>query len=122
MAPLRLLLLVSAVLPLAHCYPFSPPTCYSKVLSMAREATQWASYLKRAYETVSPHPGSAFSYTASQRLCCFYCMAECCMLNFNPSTRLSFRFNRVSFVHRWLLRFCRCALMPFDTLLCHFYI
>lgn len=88
MALLRLLLLVSAVLPLAHSYPFSPPTCYSKVLSMAREATQWASYLKRAYETVSPHP--AFSYTASQCLYCFYCM-----LNFNPSTRVSFWFNRV---------------------------
>lgn len=60
MALLRLLLLVSAVLPLAHCYPFNPPTCYSKVLSMGGEATQWASYLKRAYETVSPHPALLF--------------------------------------------------------------
>lgn len=75
MALLRLLLLVSAVLPLAQCYPFSPPTCYSKVLSMAREATQWASYLKRAYETVST--------------------TSCSALNFKPSARVSFRFSRV---------------------------
>ncbi|CAL9685407.1 unnamed protein product [Knipowitschia caucasica] len=31
--------------------PFIPPTCYSKVLSMAQEASQWAAYFKSHYET-----------------------------------------------------------------------
>uniref|UniRef100_A0A8D0ASD3 Uncharacterized protein n=1 Tax=Sander lucioperca TaxID=283035 RepID=A0A8D0ASD3_SANLU len=36
------LLLVSSLVPLALSYSFYPPTCYTKVLSMARELTQWA--------------------------------------------------------------------------------
>ncbi|XP_029304663.1 cytokine-like protein 1 [Cottoperca gobio] len=45
------LFLVSSLLPLALSYPFFPPTCYSKVLSMARELTQWAADLKGDPET-----------------------------------------------------------------------
>uniref|UniRef100_A0A3B3ZL31 Uncharacterized protein n=1 Tax=Periophthalmus magnuspinnatus TaxID=409849 RepID=A0A3B3ZL31_9GOBI len=49
-----LLLLVLVAAPLTDASPsFIPPTCYSKVLSMAREATQWAAYFKNHYETVS---------------------------------------------------------------------
>uniref|UniRef100_A0A671X9A5 Zmp:0000001268 n=1 Tax=Sparus aurata TaxID=8175 RepID=A0A671X9A5_SPAAU len=53
MASFHLLLIVSSLLPLVLSYPFIPPTCYSKVLSMARELSQWAAELKRGYETVS---------------------------------------------------------------------
>lgn len=53
MASFNHLLIVSFLLPLVLSYPFIPPTCYSKVLSMARELTQWAAELKRGYETVS---------------------------------------------------------------------
>ncbi|XP_031159449.1 CYTL1 domain-containing protein [Sander lucioperca] len=45
------LLLVSSLVPLALSYSFYPPTCYTKVLSMARELTQWAADLKRDPET-----------------------------------------------------------------------
>ncbi|XP_029375652.1 cytokine-like protein 1 [Echeneis naucrates] len=49
------LLLVSYLLPLVvtypSIYPFYPPTCYTKVLIMARELTQWAAYLKMDPET-----------------------------------------------------------------------
>ncbi|XP_059208108.1 CYTL1 domain-containing protein [Centropristis striata] len=45
------LLLVWSLMPLVLSYPFIPPTCYSKVLSMARELTQTAAYLKWAPET-----------------------------------------------------------------------
>nr|XP_046266049.1 CYTL1 domain-containing protein isoform X1 [Scatophagus argus] len=51
MAILHHLLLVSSLVPLVLSYPFYPPTCYTKVLSMARELTQWAAHLKRDYET-----------------------------------------------------------------------
>ncbi|TKS83075.1 Cytokine-like protein 1 [Collichthys lucidus] len=47
------LLLVSSLVPLVLSYPYFPPTCYSKVLSMAREATVWAAHLKLGYETNS---------------------------------------------------------------------
>uniref|UniRef100_A0A665TR08 Secreted protein n=1 Tax=Echeneis naucrates TaxID=173247 RepID=A0A665TR08_ECHNA len=50
------LLLVSYLLPLVvtypSIYPFYPPTCYTKVLIMARELTQWngcVMYKMRAY-------------------------------------------------------------------------
>ncbi|XP_055082369.1 CYTL1 domain-containing protein [Periophthalmus magnuspinnatus] len=47
-----LLLFVLVAAPLTDASPsFIPPTCYSKVLSMAREATQWAAYFKNHYET-----------------------------------------------------------------------
>ncbi|KAM6983241.1 cytokine-like protein 1 [Tautogolabrus adspersus] len=51
MAVFNHLLLFSCLVPLVLSSPFFPPTCYSKVLSMARESTQWAAHLKRAYET-----------------------------------------------------------------------
>ncbi|XP_044225897.1 CYTL1 domain-containing protein [Thunnus albacares] len=52
MAIFNHLLLVSLLLsPLVLSYPFYPPTCYTKVLSMARELTQWAADLKRDPET-----------------------------------------------------------------------
>uniref|UniRef100_A0A3B4X483 Uncharacterized protein n=1 Tax=Seriola lalandi dorsalis TaxID=1841481 RepID=A0A3B4X483_SERLL len=40
MAIFNHLLLVSSLVPLVLSYPFYPPTCYTKVLSMARELTQ----------------------------------------------------------------------------------
>ncbi|XP_029028678.1 CYTL1 domain-containing protein [Betta splendens] len=46
----RLLLALCAV-PLALSYPFYPPTCYTKVLVMARDLTQWAAELKSGPET-----------------------------------------------------------------------
>uniref|UniRef100_A0A3P8TUX8 Uncharacterized protein n=1 Tax=Amphiprion percula TaxID=161767 RepID=A0A3P8TUX8_AMPPE len=49
------LLLISSLVPLVLNYPFFPPTCYSKVLSMSRELTQLAAHLKRDHETVSHH-------------------------------------------------------------------
>uniref|UniRef100_A0A8D2ZX91 Cytokine-like protein 1 n=1 Tax=Scophthalmus maximus TaxID=52904 RepID=A0A8D2ZX91_SCOMX len=60
MAIFNHLLLVSSLVPLVLSYPFFPPTCYTKVLSMARDLTQWAADLKRDPETVSrfsPHNG-----------------------------------------------------------------
>ncbi|XP_073335065.1 cytokine-like protein 1 [Pagrus major] len=51
MAIFKHLLIVSSLLPLVLSYPFIPPTCYSKVLSMARELTEWAADLKWGYET-----------------------------------------------------------------------
>uniref|UniRef100_A0A3Q3FRV2 Uncharacterized protein n=1 Tax=Labrus bergylta TaxID=56723 RepID=A0A3Q3FRV2_9LABR len=54
MAVFNQLLLFSCLVPLALSSPFFPPTCYSKVLSMAREITQWAAHLKRDYETSCP--------------------------------------------------------------------
>ncbi|XP_070773348.1 cytokine-like protein 1 [Enoplosus armatus] len=51
MAIFNHLLLVSSLVPLVLCYPFYPPTCYTKVLSMARELTQQAAHLKRDPET-----------------------------------------------------------------------
>ncbi|XP_069001650.1 cytokine-like protein 1 isoform X1 [Embiotoca jacksoni] len=45
------LLLVFSLVPLVLSYPFYPPTCYTKVLKMAREITQWAADLKRDPET-----------------------------------------------------------------------
>ncbi|XP_030010624.1 cytokine-like protein 1 [Sphaeramia orbicularis] len=51
MASFYHLLLVTSLLPLVLSYPFIPQTCYTKVLNMARELTQWASYLKRDPET-----------------------------------------------------------------------
>ncbi|CAK6957250.1 CYTL1 domain-containing protein [Scomber scombrus] len=44
-------LLLLSLLPLVLSYPFYPPTCYTKVLSMARDLTQWAADLKRDPET-----------------------------------------------------------------------
>ncbi|XP_058484078.1 CYTL1 domain-containing protein [Solea solea] len=38
---------------LALSYPFIPPTCYTKVLNMAQEATQWAAHLKWNPQTSS---------------------------------------------------------------------
>ncbi|XP_047463423.1 CYTL1 domain-containing protein [Mugil cephalus] len=51
------LVLVSSLVPLVLNYPFYPPTCYTKVLVMARELTQWAADLK-----MDPYTG--------------YCMAD----------------------------------------------
>ncbi|XP_035482341.2 CYTL1 domain-containing protein isoform X3 [Scophthalmus maximus] len=51
MAIFNHLLLVSSLVPLVLSYPFFPPTCYTKVLSMARDLTQWAADLKRDPET-----------------------------------------------------------------------
>ncbi|XP_072301576.1 cytokine-like protein 1 [Eucyclogobius newberryi] len=49
---LLLLLLLPPLSPVTDASPpFIPPTCYSKVLSMAREATSWAAYLQSHYET-----------------------------------------------------------------------
>ncbi|XP_028278013.1 cytokine-like protein 1 [Parambassis ranga] len=45
-----LLAVVVLVLPVMS-YPFYPPTCYTKVLHMAQELTQWAADLKRDPET-----------------------------------------------------------------------
>ncbi|KAF3705609.1 Cytokine-like protein 1 Protein C17 Precursor [Channa argus] len=45
------LLAVFCLVPLVLSYPFYPPTCYSKVLIMARDCTHWAADLKRAPET-----------------------------------------------------------------------
>lgn len=53
MALLNQLLLLLCVAPLVVSYPFIPQTCYSKVLSMGQEVTQWALHLKRDHETVS---------------------------------------------------------------------
>uniref|UniRef100_UPI0037E7ECF8 cytokine-like protein 1 n=1 Tax=Semicossyphus pulcher TaxID=241346 RepID=UPI0037E7ECF8 len=51
MALFNHLLLLSCLVPLVLSSPFIPPTCYTKVLSMAREITQWAAHLKRDYQT-----------------------------------------------------------------------
>ncbi|XP_038565243.1 CYTL1 domain-containing protein [Micropterus salmoides] len=51
MAIFNHLLLVLSLAPLVLSYPFYPPTCYTKVLSMARDLTQWAADLKRDPET-----------------------------------------------------------------------
>ncbi|XP_051257192.1 CYTL1 domain-containing protein [Dicentrarchus labrax] len=51
MAIFNHLLLALCLVPLVLSSPFYPPTCYSKVLTMAREVTQWAAYLKRDHET-----------------------------------------------------------------------
>ncbi|XP_033466651.1 cytokine-like protein 1 [Epinephelus lanceolatus] len=51
MAIFNHLLLVWCLVPLVLSYPFYPPTCYTKVLHMARELTQWAADLKRDPET-----------------------------------------------------------------------
>ncbi|XP_049896513.1 CYTL1 domain-containing protein [Epinephelus moara] len=51
MAIFNHLLLVWCLVPLVLSYPFYPPTCYTKVLYMARELTQWAADLKRDPET-----------------------------------------------------------------------
>lgn len=53
MATFNLLLLVLPLVPLVLSYPFYPPTCYTKVLIMARDLTQWAADLKSRPETVS---------------------------------------------------------------------
>uniref|UniRef100_A0A3B3WGG7 Uncharacterized protein n=1 Tax=Poecilia mexicana TaxID=48701 RepID=A0A3B3WGG7_9TELE len=42
MSILKQLLLLLSVVPMALSYPFFPPTCYSKALSMAQELTQMA--------------------------------------------------------------------------------
>uniref|UniRef100_A0A3P8W1L0 Uncharacterized protein n=1 Tax=Cynoglossus semilaevis TaxID=244447 RepID=A0A3P8W1L0_CYNSE len=41
MAILYHFLLISSLVPLVLNYPFIPPTCYSKVLNMARDLTHW---------------------------------------------------------------------------------
>ncbi|KAK1882234.1 Cytokine-like protein 1 [Dissostichus eleginoides] len=51
MAIFKHLFLVLSLVPLVLSYPFFPPTCYSKVLSMARDLTQMAADLKRGHET-----------------------------------------------------------------------
>ncbi|XP_015260005.1 PREDICTED: cytokine-like protein 1 [Cyprinodon variegatus] len=51
MSILKKLLLVLSVVPMAVNYPFFPPTCYSKALSMAAELSQMAADLKIGYET-----------------------------------------------------------------------
>ncbi|XP_070700397.1 cytokine-like protein 1 [Pempheris klunzingeri] len=51
MAIFNHLLLVSCLVPLVLSLPFNPPTCYTKVLTMAQELTQWAADLKRDPET-----------------------------------------------------------------------
>ncbi|XP_035522922.1 cytokine-like protein 1 [Morone saxatilis] len=51
MAIFNHLLLALGLVPLVLSSPFYPPTCYSKVLTMAREVTQWAAHLKRDHET-----------------------------------------------------------------------
>ncbi|KAK2828113.1 hypothetical protein Q5P01_019147 [Channa striata] len=45
------LLLILSLVPLVLSYPFYPPTCYTKVLMMAQDCTQWAADLKSAPET-----------------------------------------------------------------------
>ncbi|XP_037604177.1 CYTL1 domain-containing protein [Sebastes umbrosus] len=51
MAIFNYLLLVWCLVPLVLSYPFYPPTCYTKVLNMALEVTQWAAHLKLGHET-----------------------------------------------------------------------
>nr|XP_019952705.1 PREDICTED: cytokine-like protein 1 [Paralichthys olivaceus] len=51
MAIFNHLLLASCLVPLVLSYPFFPPTCYTKVLGMARELTHRAAHLKRDPET-----------------------------------------------------------------------
>ncbi|XP_044078226.1 CYTL1 domain-containing protein [Siniperca chuatsi] len=51
MAIFNHLLFVWCLMPLVLSYPFYPPTCYTKVLSMAQELTHWAADLKRDPET-----------------------------------------------------------------------
>ncbi|GLD46640.1 cytokine-like protein 1 [Lates japonicus] len=51
MAIFNHLLLLLSLVPLVLSYPFVPPTCYTKVLGMARDLTQWAADLKRDPET-----------------------------------------------------------------------
>ncbi|CAI5643020.1 cytokine-like protein 1 [Oreochromis niloticus] len=51
MAIFKRVLFISSLMPLVLSYPFYPPTCYTKVLSMARDLTQWAADLKRDPET-----------------------------------------------------------------------
>uniref|UniRef100_A0A667WXC2 Uncharacterized protein n=1 Tax=Myripristis murdjan TaxID=586833 RepID=A0A667WXC2_9TELE len=48
-------LLVLSVVQLVVGSPYHPPTCYTKVLNMARALTQQAAELKRDPETVSHH-------------------------------------------------------------------
>ncbi|XP_026184943.1 cytokine-like protein 1 [Mastacembelus armatus] len=47
----HLLLVSCCLVPLVLSYPFYPPTCYTKVLNMARELMQQATDLKWGYET-----------------------------------------------------------------------
>lgn len=75
MASFHLLLIVSSLLPLVLSYPFIPPTCYSKVLSMARELSQWAAELKRGYETVSQLLVCHFAFCSFLHL---YIVSICC--------------------------------------------
>ncbi|XP_006785057.1 zmp:0000001268 [Neolamprologus brichardi] len=51
MAIFKHVLFISCLMPLILSYPFYPPTCYTKVLSMARDLTQWAADLKWDPET-----------------------------------------------------------------------
>ncbi|XP_041658009.1 CYTL1 domain-containing protein [Cheilinus undulatus] len=51
MALFNHLLLLSCLASLVLSSPFFPPTCYSKVLSMAREITQVVANLKKDYYT-----------------------------------------------------------------------
>ncbi|XP_017276794.1 CYTL1 domain-containing protein isoform X2 [Kryptolebias marmoratus] len=51
MSSLSCLLLVSSLVSLALSSPFYPTTCYSKALSLKRELTHMAAYLKRDPET-----------------------------------------------------------------------
>ncbi|KAF6731575.1 Cytokine-like protein 1 [Oryzias melastigma] len=45
---LKLVFLVSCLVPLALCYPYYPSTCYSKVLVKAQEVNHLAAYVKSA--------------------------------------------------------------------------
>lgn len=50
---LKLVFLVSCLVPLALCYPYYPSTCYSKVLVKAQEVNHLAAYVKSAPAVVS---------------------------------------------------------------------
>ncbi|KAI3373853.1 hypothetical protein L3Q82_022434 [Scortum barcoo] len=76
MAIFNHMLLVSSLVPLVLSYPFFPPTCYSKVLSMARELTQRAADLKRAPETSLCMAHMPYLYIDVHNACVMYKMRD----------------------------------------------
>ncbi|XP_054482578.1 CYTL1 domain-containing protein [Anoplopoma fimbria] len=68
------LLLVWSLVPLVLSYPFYPPTCYTKVLSMAAELTHWAADLKRDPETTYCMAHMPFLYLDVHNACVMYKM------------------------------------------------
>ncbi|XP_068572533.1 CYTL1 domain-containing protein [Cebidichthys violaceus] len=74
MAIFNRMLLVWSLVPLVLSYPFYPPTCYTKVLSMASELTQWAADLKWDPETSYCMAHMPYLYLDVHNACVMYKM------------------------------------------------